>query len=62
MIFAVGEKEFMNSEKYNKNKTAVWEQGDMYDFGDVCPVCGWDSGQEPCKLTECPNCGATMET
>lgn len=37
-----------------------WEHGDMYDFGDVCPVCGWDSGCEPCSFNYCPNCGANM--
>ena len=45
----------------DNKKTYQWEQGDMYDFGDVCPVCGWDSGQEPCRLAECPNCGAKFD-
>lgn len=38
-----------------------WEQGDMYDYGDVCSLCGWDSAQEPCRLPYCPNCGAKMD-
>ncbi len=38
-----------------------WEQGDYYDYGDVCSVCDWDSAREPCKLSYCPNCGAKMD-
>lgn len=58
----VSKEEYEAALKTDNKKTYRWEQGDMYDFGDVCPVCGWDSGQEPCNLTECPNCGATMDT
>lgn len=39
-----------------------WEQGDMYDYGDVCSLCEWDSTREPCDLPYCPNCGAKMDT
>ncbi|WP_317380445.1 hypothetical protein [uncultured Intestinimonas sp.] len=38
-----------------------WEQGDMYDYGDVCSLCDWDSEREPCNLPYCPNCGAKMD-
>lgn len=38
-----------------------WEQGDMYDYGDVCSLCEWDSTREPCDLPYCPNCGAKMD-
>ena len=40
---------------------ARWEQGDMYDYGDVCSACDWDSSREPCRLSYCPNCGAKMD-
>lgn len=43
-------------------KQGYWEPGDMYDFGDVCSLCGYDSGIELCYLTECPSCHAKMET
>lgn len=46
----------------DNTKQGYWEQGDMYDFGDVCSLCGYDSGIEPCYLPECPNCHAKMET
>lgn len=45
-----------------ENKTGYWEQGDMYDMGDVCSLCGYDSCLEPCYLPECPSCHAKMET
>ena len=38
-----------------------WEQGDMYDYGDVCSRCDWDSAIEPCDFSYCPNCGAKMD-
>lgn len=38
-----------------------WEQGDMYDFGDVCSRCNWDSPWKPCSLPYCPYCGAKMD-
>ena len=38
-----------------------WEQGDMYDYGDVCSLCDWDSERAPCTLPYCPDCGARME-
>ena len=38
-----------------------WEQGDMYDYGDVCSRCDWDSSREPCRYHYCPNCGAKMD-
>lgn len=38
-----------------------WEQGDMYDYGDVCSLCDWDSERAPCTLPYCPDCGAKME-
>ena len=37
-----------------------WEQGDFYDYGDVCSVCDWDSEINNCKWSYCPNCGASM--
>ena len=42
-------------------KIGRWEMADMYDNGDICPFCGWDSGREPCDYRYCPNCGARME-
>lgn len=45
----------------NSERHGQWEQGDVYDMGDVCPFCGFDSGMEPCRLTECPRCGAKMD-
>lgn len=38
-----------------------WMQGDLYDYGDVCSVCDYDSSMEPCKMKYCPNCGAKMD-
>ena len=38
-----------------------WEQGDVYDFGDVCSRCDYDSALIPCHLNYCPNCGARMD-
>lgn len=38
-----------------------WEQGDMYDYGDVCSLCDWDSERTPCTLPYCPDCGAKMD-
>lgn len=38
-----------------------WVQGDMYDYGDVCSRCDWDSSREPCRFNYCPNCGAKMD-
>lgn len=43
-------------------RTGYWEQGDMYDIGDVCSACGYDSGLEPCYLSHCPSCHAKMKT
>lgn len=43
-------------------KHGYWEQGDMYDIGDVCSLCGYDSGEEPCYLSHCPSCHAEMKT
>lgn len=40
---------------------ARWEQGDYYDFGDVCSNCDWDSERDNCKWSYCPNCGAKMK-
>lgn len=37
-----------------------WEQGDFYDYGDVCSVCDWDSEINNCKWSYCPNCGSAM--
>lgn len=52
--------------KYNKRKETVkqgyWEQGDIYDIGDVCSLCGYDSFLEPCDLSHCPSCHAEMKT
>lgn len=42
-------------------KHGFWEQGDYYDYGDVCSECEYDSRIEPCKYNYCPNCGAKME-
>jgi hypothetical protein len=38
-----------------------WEQGDYYDYGDVCSICDWDSGIDDCTWPYCPNCGAKMD-
>ena len=38
-----------------------WEQGDYYDFGDVCSICDWDSERDNCMWSYCPNCGARMD-
>ena len=38
-----------------------WEQGDIYDMGDVCSLCQYDSHREPCTYNYCPNCGAKMD-
>lgn len=46
----------------DNDKHGYWEQGDMYDIGDVCSLCGYDSCEEPCYLPECPSCNAKMET
>ena len=46
----------------NNVKKGYWEQGDMYDIGDVCSLCGYDSGIEPCYLSHCPICHAEMTT
>lgn len=43
-------------------KVGYWEQGDMYDIGDVCSLCGYDSALEPCYLSYCPSCHAKMTT
>ena len=43
-------------------KRGYWEQGDMYDIGDVCSLCGYDSCIEPCRLSHCPSCHAEMKT
>ena len=43
-------------------KKGYWEQGDMYDIGDVCSLCGYDSGEEPCYKSHCPGCHAEMTT
>lgn len=40
---------------------AQWEQGDYYDFGDVCSNCDWDSSIDNCTWSYCPNCGAKMK-
>lgn len=42
-------------------KHGCWEQGDMYDVGDVCSECDFDSGIDNCHLPECPGCGAIMD-
>ena len=52
-------------ERKNKEKnveTGYWGQGDMYDIGDTCSLCGYDSGLEPCYLSHCPCCHAKMKT
>lgn len=41
-------------------RRGYWEQGDMYDIGDICSECCYDSFLEPCQLKFCPNCGAYM--
>lgn len=38
-----------------------WEQGDIYDIGDVCSLCQYDSNREPCTYKYCPWCGARMD-
>ena len=38
-----------------------WKPGDMYDYGDVCSLCDWDSELTPCTLPYCPDCGAKMD-
>lgn len=38
-----------------------WEQGDMYDCGDVCSECDYDTCYTPCDMRYCPNCGARMD-
>ena len=43
-------------------KNGYWEHGDMYDIGDVCSLCGYDSGEEPCYKSHCPSCHAEMTT
>ena len=43
-------------------KVGYWERGDMYDIGDVCSVCGYDSNIEPCYLSFCPSCNTKMTT
>lgn len=42
-------------------KHGHWEWGDIYDDGDVCSACNYDSHREPCKYKYCPNCGAKMD-
>lgn len=41
-------------------KHGFWEQGDFYDYGDVCSKCEYDSRIESCKYNYCPNCGVKM--
>ena len=43
-------------------KYGYWEQGDIYDIGDICSLCGYDSFLEPCDLSHCPSCHAEMKT
>lgn len=38
-----------------------WEQGDMYDCGNICSECDYDSAYTPCDMRYCPNCGARMD-
>ena len=42
-------------------KHGRWEQGDFYDYGDVCSICDWDSEINNCKWSYCPNCAARMD-
>lgn len=44
----------------DKVKYGFWEQGDFYDYGDVCSECQYDSCMETCEYNYCPNCGAKM--
>lgn len=48
--------------KSDEIKVGYWEQGDMYDIGDVCSLCDYDSCLEPCHLPYCPSCHAKMKT
>ena len=50
----------VSREQVEKVWRSFWEQGDIYDFGDVCQKCGYDSGNEPCRMSFCPACGAPM--
>ena len=50
----------VSREQIEKAWRSFWEQGDIYDFGDVCQKCGYDSGNEPCRMSFCPACGAPM--
>lgn len=57
------ESRFKDDTKIEENiKVGYWEQGDMYDIGDVCSLCGYDSFLEPCNLSHCPSCHAKMKT
>lgn len=42
-------------------RIGYWEQGDYYDMGDTCSLCGYDSSMEPCDLIVCPSCHAIMK-
>lgn len=48
------------SEDVEHVRHGYWEQGDIYDMGDVCSLCQYDSNREPCTYKYCPNCGAKM--
>lgn len=37
-----------------------WAQGSVYDIGDVCSKCGYDSNLSPCTLSFCPSCHIKM--
>lgn len=50
----------VSRERVEKVWRGYWEQGDIYDYGDVCSKCQYDSGRELCKLNFCPRCGAPM--
>ena len=50
----------VSREQVDKVWRGYWEQGDIYDYGDVCSKCQYDSGRELCKLNFCPRCGAPM--
>ena len=52
----------IGEKKEESVKKGYWEQGDMYDIGDVCSLCGYDSFLEPCHLSHCPSCHAEMKT